>query len=75
MRSVIHDNALYYQGVMYAVTIQIELDMTQSPWACFKQLRQTLNAREILVVFIFSLHWPCFSNQTPRTPHMTNVIM
>ena len=46
--------------VMYAVTIQIELDMTQSPWACFKRfgLRQTLNAHEILVVFIFSLHWP-----------------
>ena len=58
MESVIHDNALYYQGVMYAVTIQIELDMTQSPWACFKQLKQTLNARKILVVFIFSLHWP-----------------
>ena len=39
--------------VMYAVTIQIELDMTQSPWACLKQLRQTLNAREILISRIY----------------------
>ena len=67
--------------VMYAVTVQIELDMTQSPWACFKQLlytniERTRNLSRIyLYLTLADVPAPCFRNQTARTPHMTNVIM